>query len=78
MNIIVLNLPREMKKEGVAELFSPFGSIDSCELVLDKETGASKVFGFVDMPDPSEANAAIAALHGKKIGQHKIRVKISK
>lgn len=77
MKIIVLNLPRETTAEEVSELFKPHGKITSCQLVMDNVNNKSKGFGFVEMNDANEANAAISALHGKKIGENKIRVKIS-
>ncbi len=51
------------------------GTVQSCTLVLDKETGSSKGFGFVEMPEQAEAEAAITALNGKNVGGNKIRVK---
>ena len=77
MNIIVLNLPRETSQVQLAELFKAHGKVESCDLVMDKKDGKSKGFGFVEMSDVSEANNAIAELHGKKIGGNKIRVKVS-
>lgn len=77
MKIIVLNIPRNIKAEEISALFSPFGAIESCNLVMDEARKMSKGFGFVEMPDAAEANAAIAALHGKQVGNQKIRVKIS-
>lgn len=77
MKIIVLNLTRETTKETVERLFKKHGKVDSCQLVMDEETGNSKGFGFIEMPDEKEAAAAIASLHGIKLDNHKIRVKIS-
>lgn len=75
MKIIILNLPRDLSEDGLAELFRAHGSVDSCDLVMDANTGISKGFGFVEMPAEEEAEAAIAALHGTKINKSKIRVK---
>lgn len=75
MKIIVLNLPRDLSEDGLADLFKPHGRIDSCDLVMDVHTGISKGFGFVEMPMENEAEAAIATLHGTKINKCKIRVK---
>ncbi len=77
MKIIVLNLPRSLTKEQLQELFQSYGKVSSCTLVMDKYKGASKGFGFVEMPDAAQANAAIEALHNKKIDNFKIRVKLS-
>jgi RNA recognition motif-containing protein len=77
MKLMVLNLPRSMEEDKVAELFAAFGQVTSCDLVMDKVTGGSKGFGFVEMVDATEADAAIKALHGKKVGGSRLRVKIS-
>lgn len=77
MKIIVLNLNKNTKVEQLEYLFKRFGAVESCNLVLDKEKGTSKGFGFVVMPDDTEANAAIAGLNGTKLYGHKIRVKVS-
>lgn len=75
MKLIALNLPRELQEDAIKDLFDPFGEVTSCTLVLDKETNMSKGFGFIEMTSEEEANAAIAQLHGSKIGKNKIRVK---
>lgn len=77
MKIIILNLPRDTTQDALMKLFEGHGAVAACDLVMDKQTGASKGFGFVEMPEESEAKLAIAALHGTKIGKNKIRVKIS-
>ncbi len=77
MKIMVLNLSRNTEESKLEKLFVKYGKVDSCALVLDKNTGKSKGFGFVEMPDETEANAAIAALHGTQVSGNKIRVKIS-
>jgi len=77
MNIIVLNLPKDIKKGALAQLFMKYGKVSSCNLVMDKDTGQSKGFGFIKMLDDAEANAAIEGLHGSKVGGKKIRVKVS-
>lgn len=75
MKIIILNLPKNTSSEQLEEMFRPYGSIDSCNMVMDNKTDISKGFGFVEMPSEEEAKAAITALHGKKVGALKIRVK---
>ncbi|MDA0782652.1 MAG: hypothetical protein PQ612_08820 [Rickettsiales bacterium] len=77
MKIIVLNLNRNLEQKKLEKLFVKYGKVDSCNIVTDKETGRSKGFGFVQMPDESEATAAITALHGTQVSGSKIRVKIS-
>jgi RNA recognition motif-containing protein len=75
MKIIALSLNRTSTEEQITALFAAHGTVESCKLVMDKDTGESKGFGFIEMPDDAEANAAIAALHGTKFGKSKIRVK---
>lgn len=77
MKIIALNLPRTTTKNDLWDLFKTYGTVESCDIVTNKEQGTSKGFGFVEMLNDAEANAAIAALHNKKIGDNKIRVKVS-
>ena len=50
MKILVRNLARTTKEKELYVLFTAFGSVTECTLVLDKETGASKGFGFIEMP----------------------------
>ena len=75
MKIIVLNLTRSIKEKEIQALFEKYGTVESCDLVLDKITRKSKGFAFVEMPIEDEATAAIKGLHGKKIVQHAIKVK---
>lgn len=77
MKLIVLNLPRDFGEEDLAKLFKAHGNIKACNLVLDDKTGKSKGFGFVEMALEHEADIAIAALHGSKVGNKSIRVKIA-
>lgn len=75
MKILVRNLPRELTETELNTLFSEYGRLQSCNLVVDSATGQSKGFGFVEMPLVNEAKAAITALNGKEIFGIKIRVK---
>ena len=75
MKLIVLNLPRDLGENALAELFKAHGEIKSCDLVLDDKTGTSKGFGFVEMASASDAETAIKELHGSRISKNKIRVK---
>jgi len=56
-------------------MFEAHGAVQSCTLVLDKETGSSKGFGFIEMPRQGDAKAAIKNLNGKDLAGNKIRVK---
>jgi RNA recognition motif-containing protein len=75
MNILVRNLARIVTENELLQMFLPFGSVRSLNIVTDKSTGKSKGFGFVDMPEESEAGVAIKALNGKLVRGEKIRVK---
>jgi len=77
MKLIVLNLPRDLTEDGLANLFRTQGEITAHNLVMDTSTGLSKGFGFVEMVSEEDANAAILALHGTKIQKSKIRVKLA-
>jgi RNA recognition motif-containing protein len=71
----VRNLSRVVAENELLQMFLPFGSVRSLNIVTDKSSGKSKGFGFVDMPEESEAGAAIKALNGKLVRGEKIRVK---
>lgn len=75
MKLLVRNLARETTEEELRALFSTHGTLQSCSLVMDKETGESKGFAFVEMPKVGEAKIAIKALNGTEIEGSKIRVK---
>jgi len=77
MKLIILNLPRNFDEQSLALLFKKVGDIKSCTLVIDKETGISKGFGFVEMALAHDGENAIKELHGSKVGDKKIRVKAS-
>lgn len=75
MKLLVRNLDRDLSEEGLKDLFEPFGQIQSCSLVLDQKSGTSKGFGFIEMPVPGEAKAAMKQLNGKEVSGQTIRVK---
>lgn len=75
MKLLVRNLDRATTEEELKILFSAFGAVQSCNLVIDRDSGASKGFGFVEMPKSGEAKAAIKNLNNKSVGGSKIRVK---
>ncbi|GAA6135744.1 RNA-binding protein [Oceaniserpentilla sp. 4NH20-0058] len=75
MKLLVRNLARTTTQDEVQSLFEPFGSVQSCTLVIDSSTGESKGFGFVEMPKPGEAKAAVKNLNGLEVAGNKIRVK---
>ena len=67
MNIYVGNLSWNLKDQDLANLFTPFGEVGSAKIVMDKFTQRSKGFGFVEMANDEQAQAAIAQLNGSEI-----------
>lgn len=77
MKLLVRNLSRSTTEQEIRMLFSAHGTITECSLVLDQETGKSKGFAFVEMPNDSEAKLALDSLHETRVAKNKIRVKIA-
>ena len=75
MKLLIRNLARTTTEAKLRTLFEAHGTVQSCALVLDKETGSSKGFGFVEMPKQGDAKAAMKNLNNKDIDGNKIRVK---
>ncbi|MCH8283452.1 MAG: RNA-binding protein [Chloroflexi bacterium] len=67
MNIYVGNLSYETTEQDLETAFTPFGQVDAARLINDRDSGRSKGFGFVEMPNNAEAEAAIQALNGKDL-----------
>jgi len=67
MNIYVGNLSWGLKDQDLANMFTPYGEVASAKIVMDKFTQRSKGFGFVEMPNDEQAQAAIAQLNGTEI-----------
>ena len=68
------NLAYNVTEEDLTEAFSEFGNVESVNIIKDRFSGQSKGFGFVDMPDNSEADKAIKALNGKDLKGRDIKV----
>ncbi len=68
MNIYVGNLPFGISEEDLKEAFEQYGQVDSARIIMDKFTNRSRGFGFVEMSDNGEAQAAIEALHESDMG----------
>ncbi|HVR97215.1 MAG TPA: RNA-binding protein [Thermoanaerobaculia bacterium] len=73
-NLYVGNLSYRMTEDQLRETFEEFGQVTSCTIIKDKMTGQSKGFGFLEMPDRSEAEAAINGLNGREIQGRKLNV----
>jgi len=64
MNIHVMHLAYTTTEQELSQLFEPYGIVESVRIMTDRETGRSRGFGFVEMPDAAEAQAAIDGLNG--------------
>lgn len=69
MNLFVIGLPYDLDDAELVEIFEKFGTIKSAKVVLDRETGKSRGFAFVDMPDNTEAKDAMESLNGIVLGK---------
>jgi RNA recognition motif-containing protein len=78
MKLLVRNLDRSTTEEELITIFEEFGEIEYCTVVMDPQSGSSKGFGFIEMPNTNEAKAAIKNLSYKTVGRNKIRVKTTK
>ena len=67
MNIYIGNLSRDVTEDDLRQMFQPFGTIDSVNVIKDKFSGVSKGFAFIEMPVKEDAEAAMTALKGKEL-----------
>jgi RNA recognition motif-containing protein len=74
MNIYVGNLSYSLSEEELRDAFAAHGDVSSVKILSDRETGRSRGFGFVEMPNQSEGEAAIEQLNGKDLGGRALRV----
>ncbi len=74
MHIFVGNLPFTTTEEELAMLFHPYGVIAQVRIITNRSTGRSRGFGFVEMPDAAEAQAALAGLQGATLGERTLTV----
>lgn len=78
MNIFIGNLSFETRDEDLREAFLKYGSVDTAQVVMDRDSGRSRGFGFVEMPDSSEAMAAIQALNESDLNGRALTVNEAK
>ena len=78
MKIYVGNLSFSTSEQELRELFEQHGAVASATLVMDRDTGRPRGFGFVEMNDDAQAKAAMAALHGKNVGGRDLTVNEAK
>jgi RNA recognition motif-containing protein len=75
MNIFVAGLPYDLDDAELEEIFEKFGKVNSAKVAMDKETGKSRGFGFVEMPIEAEAKEAIEGLNNISLGKKPLVVK---
>lgn len=75
MNIFVAKLSSNTNDDDLRDLFSEFGNVTSAKVIIDRDTGASKGFGFVEMDNDEEANEAINQLNDSEVDGRQIVVK---
>ena len=75
MKLFVAGLPYDLYDDELMEIFEKFGTIASAKVTMDKETGKSRGFGFVDMPNDEEAREAIEHLNDISLGKKPLVVK---
>ncbi len=72
--LYVGNLSYSVNNSELEQMFSAHGTVESAHVITDRDTGRSKGFGFVEMGSDQQAQAAIAALHGKEVGGRSLTV----
>lgn len=75
MNIFIGSLPFKTKESELRSFFENYGEVSRASIITDRETGRSRGFGFVEMPDDDAASKAIEGLNGSEIGGRSIVVK---
>ena len=78
MNIYVGNLPFELTDEELEAAFTEFGEVSSARVIIDRFSGRSRGFGFVEMPTDSKGEAAIAAMNGKEMSGRPLTVNVAR
>ena len=77
-NIYVGNLPWSTTTDDLYAMFQQYGAVTRAQVVTDRETGRSRGFGFVEMPNEAEANAAITALNNQPMNGRPLTVNVAK
>ena len=78
LKLYVGNLGYDVTEADLTELFAPHGTVDSAQVIIERDTGRSKGFGFVEMSTNEQAKAAMSALDGKEIGGRALKVNEAK
>ena len=78
MNIYAGNLSYQLTDDELREAFANFGEVTSAKIIIDRDTGRSKGFGFVEMPDNTQAEAAMEQLNGSDLKGRSMKVNEAK
>lgn len=78
MNMYVSNLGFHVTDDDLRKLFEPFGQVSSSKVILDRDSGRSRGFAFVEMPSDEEAKKAMQALDGKELEGRSIGVSVAR
>lgn len=78
MNIYVSNLGFQIEDEDLKEFFTAYGEVTSAKVITDRETNRSRGFGFVEMPNDAEGEAAISKLNGSVVEGRSISVTVAR
>ena len=78
MNMYVSNLSFNTSDEKLKELFEKFGAVSSAKVITDRETGRSRGFGFVEMANDTEANAAMSGLNNTEVEGRAMSVSVAR
>ncbi len=74
MNIYVANLDWAIDDSGLKDIFIPFGDVDSAKVIIDRETGRSRGFGFVEMPNEEQAKIAMSEMDQRELFGRPLKV----
>ncbi len=74
MNIYIGNLPYSISEDELRDLFAAHGEVSSANIIMDRESGRSKGFGFVEMPDKAQGEAAVNAINQTDVQGRSVRV----
>ncbi|MEM7401289.1 MAG: RNA-binding protein [Pseudomonadota bacterium] len=74
MNIYIGNLPYSISEDELRDLFAAHGEVSSANIIMDRDSGRSKGFGFVEMPDKAQGEAAVNALNQTDVQGRSVRV----
>jgi RNA recognition motif-containing protein len=78
VNIYVSNIAFTATEADLRQLFAAYGAVDKVSIITDRDTGQSRGFGFVEMPDSAAAKAAIEGVHGKQLAGRTLTVNEAK